>query len=142
MSETAAIVGMRPHAVIRAAIILAFLAWVFSSIIPFTQTPKHLRSTDTGGLPPGQLNPRPSLGAPPPRTSMSRAQASDTLRSMGYLSLSGLTQDEAGNWWARGRRQFDGPMLSLELDVHGTVTEHPAADRLGPAALEGAQRPP
>lgn len=133
-------VGMRPYAVIRAAIILVFLAWVFSSIIPFTEPPKHLRDTDTGGIPPHQLNPRPSL-VPPPRTSLSRAQAYDTLRSMGYLSVTGLKQDAAGNWWAQGQHQFDGPTLSLELAVSGAVTEHPA-DRHGPAAPAGAQRPP
>jgi hypothetical protein len=76
--------SLSPYAVVRAAVIVAFLAWVALSVLPLLMPAKHVRSTDaadlpkqkveshpreTGtakrGIPPEQVNPRPALGPVP-----------------------------------------------------------------------------
>lgn len=56
---------MRPYAVVRAAIILAFLAAVLLSVVPLLMPAKHVRPTDVVGLPKQQIDSRPPRPAPP-----------------------------------------------------------------------------
>jgi hypothetical protein len=70
---------------------------------------------------------QPPTGAEAQGALMTWAQALDTLRFHGYLNITGLKQDDQGNWQAEGQTQFDGPRLSLELNRNGEVLERPAA---------------
>jgi hypothetical protein len=75
---------LTPYAVVRAAIISAFLAWVALGVVPLLMPPKHVRATDAAELPkqkvesrtretdtakkdipPAQVNPQPALGPVP-----------------------------------------------------------------------------
>jgi hypothetical protein len=56
---------MRPYAVVRAAIILAFLALVLLSVVPLLMPAKHVRSTDVTGLPKQQTDSHPARPASP-----------------------------------------------------------------------------
>jgi hypothetical protein len=76
--------SLRPYAVVRAAVIVAFLAWVVLGVVPLLMPPKHARSTDATdlpkheveshtretdtaarGIPPKEVNPQPAMGPVP-----------------------------------------------------------------------------
>jgi hypothetical protein len=76
--------SLSPYAVVRAAIIVAFLAWVVLSVVPLLMPAKHVRSTDAAdlpkqkgeshpretdtakrGIPPEKANPHPAMGPVP-----------------------------------------------------------------------------
>jgi hypothetical protein len=76
--------SLRPNAIVRAAVILAFLSWVVLGVLPLltpaknvrstdaTDLPKHkvesrTRETDTAarGIPPEYVNPQPAMGPVP-----------------------------------------------------------------------------
>jgi hypothetical protein len=78
--------SLTPYAVVRAAVIVAFLIWVGLSVVPLLTTPKHVRSTDAAelpkeqadshkretdtaarGIPPEKVNPQPAMGPVPAR---------------------------------------------------------------------------
>ena len=80
--------SLRPYAVVRAAVILAFLAWLVLGVVPLlapaknvrstdaTDFPKHkveshTRETDTAarGIPPENVNPQPAMGPVPVKPS-------------------------------------------------------------------------
>lgn len=66
---------MRPYALIRAAVILAFLAWLGSSVAPLLLPPSHVRQTDapSAGVPSHEVNPSPAVKPPPQPPSGARA---------------------------------------------------------------------
>jgi hypothetical protein len=98
------------------------------------------RPSDLSKLPPQEVNPRPLMGAEAPSaSSMTWAQALDSLRSRGYLNITGLKEDAQGNWWGEAQKQFDGPTMSLELKRNGDVLEQPVVQNSGSRGREGAQ---
>jgi hypothetical protein len=97
------------------------------TVLAATAGAQDTRPSDLSKLPPQEVNPRPPAGAEAPGLPMTSAQALDTLRFHGYLNISGLKQDNQGNWWAEAQKQFDGPTLSLELNRNGEIVEQPAA---------------
>jgi hypothetical protein len=77
--------SLMPYALVRAAVIIAFLAWVVLGVVPLLIPPKHVRATDAAdlpkqkveshpretdtakrGIPPADVNPEPALGPVPP----------------------------------------------------------------------------
>jgi hypothetical protein len=79
---------LRPYAVVRAALILAFLAWVVLGVVPLLMPVKNVRSTDAmdlpkhkvesrtretdtaaRGIPPKEVNPQPAMGPVPDKPS-------------------------------------------------------------------------
>ncbi len=81
------------------------------------------RPSDLSNLPQQEVNPRPRMGSLPATPPMTQAQAFDTLRERGYLGVTHLVQDAQGNWHAEAQRQFNGPVVHLELDHNGQVSE-------------------
>jgi hypothetical protein len=79
---------LRPYAVVRAVVILAFLGWVVLGVVPLLMPAKNIRSTDATDLPkhkveshkrdtdtakrgisPEQVNPQPAMGPVPDKPS-------------------------------------------------------------------------
>jgi hypothetical protein len=51
--------SLTPYAVVRAAVITAFLAWVVLGVVPLLMPPKHVRSTDAADLPKQKVESHP-----------------------------------------------------------------------------------
>jgi hypothetical protein len=114
---------MRPYAIVRVVVILTFLAWVLSAIIPFTHAPKHVRLTDTAGIAPHDVNPRPDMGVLPPTPPLTEAQATETLSQHGYINVAALQQQANGDWTATASRANSGARLSLRIGRDGRISE-------------------
>jgi hypothetical protein len=109
-----------------------------TAVLAATAAAQDTRPSDMSKLPQQEVNPRPLTGAEAPSAPMTWAQALDTLRFHGYLNITGLKQDDQGNWWAEAQTQFDGPRVSLELNRNGEVLERPAAQNSASRNQEGS----
>ena len=107
--------SLRPVALSLASLMLLAVA--------ATASAQDTRPPDLSNLPPHEVNPRPNMGTLPPPSPMTQAQALDTLRARGFLGVTHLAQDAQGNWHAEAQRQFNGPVVHLELDRNGDVSE-------------------
>jgi hypothetical protein len=53
---------LMPYAIVRATVIIAFLALVLLAVAPLLMPAKHVRSTDAADLTKQQVNPQPAMG--------------------------------------------------------------------------------
>jgi hypothetical protein len=114
---------MRPYALARVVAILVFLAWVLSSVIPFTEPPKHVRPTDATALPPSEIHPPAGKGTRRPTQLLTEAAVADILRQNGYQAIGTLKQQPDGAWLATAARAGDRKRLKLRIGEDGQVTQ-------------------
>jgi hypothetical protein len=117
---------MRPHALLRAALVTGFLIWVAlqagSALFHLVTPPTRVRPPDTAALPPHAVNPRPDMGALPPTPSLSQSQAQETLRDQGYFDIRQMTLQPDGSWTARASRAANGSEQPVRVDRNGRVS--------------------
>jgi hypothetical protein len=117
---------MRPHALLRAALVVGFLIWVAVQygygLVTLLEPPARVRPPDTAALPPHQVNPRPDMGALPPTPPLSEPQAMETLRQSGYFNITAMTQQPDGSWIAAASRAANGAQMSVRIGRDGRVT--------------------
>ena len=117
---------MRPHALLRAALVTGFLVWVAVQfgygLVHLLEPPARVRPPDTASLPPHAVNPRPDMGAMPPVPPLGESQAMETLRHYGYFDISSMKQQPDGSWIALASRAANGSHMSVQIGRDGRVT--------------------
>ena len=116
---------MRLTPTIRAFIILAFLAWLISAVIPLLEPPKHIRHTDaaTDERPPELASPTTAPVITPPTADLSEAQVVEILRRQGYYDVGAVRRQEDGSWTAQAARGAGGAKAEVRVGPDGRVTQ-------------------
>ena len=128
---------MRPYALIRAAVILAFLAWVGLNVVPLLLPPRHVRQTDASqaGVSLQQVNPSPAVKPPPQPANGTRA-----------TDLGGLPPQQVEPQPALGASPPPPPLTEAQVSAllrqHGYVdvsslVRQPGGDWLATASRAG-----
>jgi hypothetical protein len=110
---------MRPHAAVRAIVIISFLAWVLLGIVPLFEGSKHVRRPDAADSPQQEATTGGGHTAP----AISDAQAIETLRRHGYFDIGDVRQLPNGDWTANASRSANGRRLSLRITGNGDIVE-------------------